>query len=201
MSRWDVGSSITRMSQSFAWTTILESMTLVLSPPERVDMGRSIRSVDSPTFSRAAILLPSSSMSDLASWASRAAFSSARAFQSMSPPATLCSSISLILRQMFSMWPYGLPRTSRTVTSGESSANCSRYPILSVFLVSSPVSGFISPRRILRNVVFPAPFTPIRPMLSPSLIWRLTSLRTLCGPKALVTDWAFMSMVGTMGSL
>ena len=105
MSRWEVGSSMTRMSQSLAWTTILESMTLVLSPPERVDMGRSIRSLDSPTFSRAAILFPSSSMSDLASWDSSAAFSSARAFQSMSPPATICSSISLSLRLMFSMWP------------------------------------------------------------------------------------------------
>ncbi len=96
---------MTRMSQSLAWTTILESMTLVLSPPERVDIGRSMRSVERPTFSRAAILLPSSSMSDLASCASRAAFSSASAFQSMSPPAIICSSISVILRLMFSMWP------------------------------------------------------------------------------------------------
>ena len=105
MSRWDVGSSMTRMSQSSAWTTILESMTLVLSPPDRVDIGLSIRSSDSPTFTSAALLFPSSSMSDLASCDSRAAFSSASAFQSMSPPAIMASSISASLRLMFSMWP------------------------------------------------------------------------------------------------
>ena len=86
------------------------------------------------------------------------------------------------------------------MTSGESSANCSRYPILSVLRVSSPVSGFSSPSMIFRNVLLPAPFTPIRPMLSPSLIWRLTSFSTLFGPKALVMDWAFMSMRGRKGS-
>ena len=62
------------------------------------------------------------------------------------------------------------------------------------------MSGFISPSMILRKVVLPAPFTPMRPMLSPSLIWRLTSFRTLCGPNAFVMDWAFMSMVWAMGS-
>ena len=65
--------------------------------------------------------------------------------------------------------------------------------------MSSPVSGFSSPRMIFRNVLLPAPLIPISPMLSPSLIWRLTSVRTLTGPKALAIDWAFRSMAEGMG--
>ena len=125
MSRWDVGSSITSRSQSSAWITILESMTLVRSPPERVDMRRSMMSGSRPTFLRASTFWASSSSSTLASLASRAEFSSARAFQSMSPPDIISASISASLLLMASMWPYGRPRTSRTVTSPDS-ANCSR---------------------------------------------------------------------------
>ena len=105
MSRCDVGSSMTSRSQSSAWTTILDSMTLVLSPPDRESMVRSMRSGDSPTFSNALTRFPSSSMSALASCASNAAFSSARAFQSMSPPAIISSSISCSLCFRFSMCP------------------------------------------------------------------------------------------------
>lgn len=49
----------------------------------------------------------------------------------------------------------------------------------------SPSSGSVSPDNILRAVVFPAPFGPIRPTISPEPIDRLTLSRTHCCPRFL----------------
>src|ERR1700757_2696286 len=60
-----------------------------------------------------------------------------------------------------------------------------------------PSKSWINPEAIFINVLFPAPFSPIRAWTSPDLNWKSTSRSTCVGPK----DFEIRSISSANGSL
>ena len=60
------------------------------------------------------------------------------------------------------------------------------YPFILLNLVTSPLSVGSSPAIIFKKVDLPVPFTPMTPILSPSLIVSVTSFRSCLPPKFLL---------------
>ena len=82
-------------------------------------------------------------------------------------------------------------KTCRMVSPGANRESCGTYAARArLRTASSPVSGSSCPARIASRVDLPAPFGPIRPILSPSFTVSEMFWKSGLAPNCLVTDCA-----------
>ena len=171
----------------------------ICQPPEKVSVRRfrSLSVKPSPLRTvamRRSILYPSAILKR--SWSSlyRSSTASCSDFSDDTLPSS-CSILCISVLMSRRCWKAVLV-SSKRVRPECVSPSCGRYPTVSdVGSMTLPLSASSRRARILRRVVFPAPFGPQRPTRSRSPMFQVTFSRRTRSPKDLVSSDSWITIM------